>query len=62
MNEVVVSSVLLHILLGCFCLVVLFWVVVGLLFVIIALRSDKCVATIAAQDDEYHRERMKNLK
>lgn len=62
MNEVVISSVLLHILLGCFCLVVLSWAVVGIQNVILDFRRDKREAKKATQDDEYHRERMKNLK
>ena len=62
MNEVVISSVLLHILLGCFCLVVLSWAVVGIQNAILDFRRDKREAKEAAQDDEYHRERMKNLK
>ena len=62
MNEVVISTVLLHILLGCFCLVVLSWAVVGIQNVILDVRRDKREAKKAAQDDEYHRERMKNLK
>ena len=62
MNEVVISSVLLHILLGCFCLVVLSWAVVGIQNVILDFRRDKREMKKAAQDDEYHRERMKNLK
>ena len=62
MNEVVISSVLLHILLGCFCLVVLSWAVVGIQNVILDFRRDNREAKKAAQDDEYHRERMKNLK
>ena len=62
MNEVVISSVLLHILLGCFCLVVLSWAVLGIQNVILDFRRDKREAQKAAQDDEYHRERMKNLK
>ena len=62
MNEVVISTVLLHILLGCFCLVVLSWAVVGIQNVIHDFRRDKREAKKAAQDDEYHRERMKNLK
>ena len=62
MNEVVISSVLLHILLGCFCLVVLSWAVVGIQNVILDFRRDKREEKKAAQDDEYHRERMKNLK
>ena len=41
MNEVVISSVLLHILLGCFCLVVLSWAVVGIQNVILDFRRDK---------------------
>jgi hypothetical protein len=62
MNEVVISSVLLHILLGCFCLVFLSWAVVGIQNVILDFRRDKRETKKAAQDDEYHRERMKNLK
>ena len=62
MNEVVISSVLLHILLGCFCLVVLSWAVVGIQNLILDFRRDKRETKKAAQDDEYHCERMKNLK
>ena len=61
-NTVMISSLLCNILIGCFCIVVLSWAVVGIQNVILDFRRDKREAKKAAQDDEYHRERMKNLK
>ncbi len=61
MNEVVISSLLLHILLGCFCLVVLSWAVAVIQSVIIDYRRDKRETKKAAQDDEYHQKRMSDL-
>ena len=61
MNEIMISTVLCNILIGCFCVVVLSWAVVGSQTVINAFRREKREEKKAAQDDEYHQKRMSEL-
>ncbi len=61
MSEVMLPPVLLYILLGCLCVVLLSWAVVGIQNVILDYRRDKRETKRAIQNDEYHLERMKNL-
>ena len=62
MNEIMISTVLCNILIGCFCVVVLSWAVVAIQTVINDFRREKREEKKSAQDDEYHQERMKALK
>jgi len=61
MNEIMISTVLCNILIGCFCVVVLSWAVVGIQTVINDFRREKREEKKAAQDDEYHQKRMSEL-
>lgn len=61
MNEITISTVLCNILIGCFCVVVLSWAVVGIQTVINDFRREKREEKKAAQDDEYHQKRMSEL-
>ena len=61
MNEIMISTVLCNILIGCFCVVVLSWAVVGIQSVINDVRREKREEKKAAQDDEYHQKRMSEL-
>ena len=62
MNEIMISTVLCNILIGCFCVVVLSWAVVAIQTVINDFRREKREEKKSAQDDEDHQERMKALK
>ncbi len=62
MNEIMISTVLCNILIGCFCVVVLSWAVVVIQTVINDFRREKREEKKSAQDDEYHLARMKALK
>ena len=62
MNEIMISTVLCNILIGCFCIVVLSWAVVAIQTVINDFRREKREEKKSTQDDEYHQERMKALK
>ena len=62
MNEIMISTVLCNILIGCFCVVVLSWAVVAIQTVINDFRRAKCGGESAGQDDEYGQARMKALK
>ena len=62
MNEIMISTVLCNILIGCFCVVVLSWAVVAIQTVINDFRREKREEKKSAQDDEYHQARMKALK
>jgi len=61
MNQVLISPVLWNILIGCVCLVVLMWVVAGLQVIINDFQYEKRERKKAAQEEEYHRKRMKEL-
>ena len=61
MNEIMISTVLCNILIGCFCVVVLSWAVVAIQTVINDFRREKREEKKAAQDDEYHQKRMSEL-
>jgi len=60
-STVMISSVLCNILIGCFCIVVLSWAVVGIQTVINDFKREKREEKKAVQDDEYHEKRMKAL-
>ena len=62
MHEIMISTVLCNILIGCFCVVVLSWAVVAIQTVINDFRREKREEKKSAQDDEYHQARMKALK
>lgn len=62
MNEIMISTVLCNILIGCFCVVVLSWAVVAIQTVINDFRREKREEKKSAQDDEYHQARTKALK
>ena len=53
MNEIMISTVLCNILIGCFCVVVLSWAVVAIQTVINDFRREKREEKKSAQDDEY---------
>ena len=61
MDQILISTVLCNILIGCFCVVVLTWALVGILTIINDFREEKRKQKKAAQDDEYHQKRMKEL-
>ena len=61
-STVMISSLLCNILIGCFCIVVLTWAVVGIQAVINDFKREKREEKKAAQDDEYHVKRMEALK
>lgn len=61
-STVMISSILCNILIGCFCIVVLSWAVVGIQTVINDFKREKREEKKAAQDDEYHEKRMEVLK
>lgn len=60
-GTVMISSLLCNILIGCFCIVVLSWAVVGIQTVINDFKREKREEKKAVQDDEYHEKRMKSL-
>jgi hypothetical protein len=60
-STVMISSLLCNILIGCFCIVVLSWAVVGIQTVINDFKREKREEKKAVQDDEYHEKRMKSL-
>lgn len=60
-STVMISSVLCNVLIGCFCIVVLSWAVVGIQTVINDFKREKREEKKAVQDDEYHEKRMKAL-
>ena len=62
MNEIMISTVLCNILIGCFCVVVLSWAVVAIRTATNDFRREKREEKKSAQDDEYHQARMKALK
>ena len=62
MNEIMISTVLCNIFIGCFCVVVLSWAVVAIQTVINDFRREKREEKKSVQDDEYHQARMKALK
>ena len=62
MDSVMVSTVLVNILLGCFCLTVLSWVLVGVETFIHDRKREKREEESAARDVKYHEERMKREK
>lgn len=61
-STVMISSLLCNILIGCFCIVVLTWAVVGIQTVINDFKREKREEKKAVQDDEYHEKRMEALK
>lgn len=61
-STVMISSLLCNILIGCFCIVVLTWAVVGIQTVVNDFKREKREEKKAAQDDEYHVKRMEALK
>lgn len=61
-STVMISSLLCNILIGCFCIVVLTWAVVGIQTVINDFKREKREEKKATQDDEYHVKRMEALK
>ena len=68
MNEVVISSVLCNILVACFCVMILSWVIVGIQTLINEHKEDKRriereqrEKEQAARELEYHEKRMKSL-
>lgn len=61
-STVMISSLLCNILIGCFCIVVLTWAMVGIQTVVNDFKREKREEKKAAQDDEYHVKRMEALK
>ncbi len=61
MDQIMISTVLCNILIGCFCVVVLTWALVGIQTIINDFREEKRKQKKAVQDDEYHQKRMKEL-
>ncbi len=61
MDSVMVSTVLVNILLGCFCLAVLSWVLVGAETFIHDRKREKREEESAKRDSEYHLKRMEQM-
>ena len=61
MDSVMVSTVLVNILLGCFCLVDLSWVLVGVETFIHDRKREKREEESAKRDSEYHLKRMEQM-
>lgn len=68
MNEILVSSLLCNILLSCFCLLIITWVVAGIQTLINDRKEEKrraehekCEQEQAVRDLEFHDKRMKSL-
>lgn len=68
MNEIVVSTLLCNILIGCFCVLVLTWAAIAIQTLFNDRRDDKCRENReqreyeqAKRDAEYHEKRMKAL-
>lgn len=62
MNSIMVSTILVNILIGCFCLAVLSWVFVGVETFIHDRKRDKREEESAKRDAEYHQKRMEQLE
>ena len=62
MNEIVISTVLCNILVGCFCLQVLSWAATAINMVICERRDDKRKEAADLRDKEYHEKRMEAYK
>lgn len=69
MNEILVSSLLCNILLGCFCLLIITWVVAGIQTLINdhkeekrRMEHEKREQERAVRDLEFHDKRMKSLE
>ena len=61
MDSVMVSTVLVNILLGCFCLAVLAWVMVGVETFIHDRKREKREEESAKRDSDYHLKRMEQM-
>lgn len=61
MDSVMVSTVLVNILLGCFCLAVLSWAPVGVETFIHDRKREKREEESAKRDSEYHLKRMEQM-
>lgn len=61
MDSIVVSTILVNILLGCFCLTVLSWVLVGVETFINDRKREKREEEAAKREVEYHAKRMAEL-
>ena len=61
MDSVMVSTVLVNILLGCFCLAVLAWVMVGVETFIHDRKREKREEEPAKRDSKYHLKRMEQM-
>lgn len=61
MDSVMVSTVLVNILLGCFCLAVLSWVLVGVETFIHDHKREKREEESAKRDSKYHLKRMEQI-
>ena len=61
MDSVMVSTVLVNILLGCFCLAVLAWVMVGVETFIHDRKREKREEESAKRDSKYHLKRMEQM-
>jgi len=57
-----VTELLVNILLGCFCLVTLSWVLVSAQSFIFDRKREKREQESAKRDEEYHLERMKEIR
>jgi hypothetical protein len=60
-STVIISSLLCNILIGCLCIVVVSWAVVAIQTVINDFKREKREEKKSAQDDEYHKKRMKSF-
>lgn len=62
MNEIVVSTLLCNILIGCFCVLVLTWAAAGVNMIICERRDEKRKEEADLRDKEYHEKRMESYK
>ena len=62
MNEIVISTVLCNILVGCFCLLVLSWAATAINMLICKRKDDKRKEAAELRDQEYHAKRMESYK
>ena len=62
MNEIVISTVLCNILIGCFCIVVLSWAAVAIQSIINDFKEEKRKEAADLRDKEYHEKRMEAYK
>lgn len=62
MNEIMISTVLCNILIGCFCIVVLSWAAVAIQSIINDFKEEKRKEAADLRDKEYHEKRMEAYK